>query len=184
MIPAALDELSAALASLFSAHGQAYQALGAQAARFHDQFVQALNAGANLYAGSPLQQLSKAAQLNFNTNLVNNELGFDRWLVTNEVGLEQPFFGADSALNGVINRGFNVGNLLVGTGEQALNTVVGALVPANFTSSLLTGSGAQVFNGGQIGGLADAFDQSLMVAADLAGLVTSRYDRARSVRLR
>ncbi|VBA53729.1 Triacylglycerol lipase [Mycobacterium pseudokansasii] len=34
VIPAALDEVSAALASLFSAHGQAYQALSAQAARF------------------------------------------------------------------------------------------------------------------------------------------------------
>ncbi|ETW23753.1 hypothetical protein MGAST_12500 [Mycobacterium gastri 'Wayne'] len=55
LIPAALDEVSAALASLFSAHGQAYQgyqALSAQAAHFHDQFVQALNAGANLYASA------------------------------------------------------------------------------------------------------------------------------------
>ncbi|VBA53726.1 hypothetical protein LAUMK142_04261 [Mycobacterium pseudokansasii] len=164
--------------------------------------MQALNAGANLYAsaeaanaspmqaaqkllsapgqalaggspGSPLQRL-ESAQIKFTTTLVNNELGFNHWLLTNEVGLEQRFFGTDSALNGVINRGFNVGNLLVGTGEQALNTVVGAPVPANFTSSLLTGSGAQVFNGGQIGGLAGAFDQGLMVAADLAGLVTGR----------
>ncbi|VBA41517.1 PE-PGRS family protein PE_PGRS18 [Mycobacterium attenuatum] len=199
MAPAALDEVSEAIASLFSAHGQAYQALSAQVARLHDQFVQAMNAGANLYAsaeaanvsplqaaqgalgapgqalaasspGSPLQQL-EAAQISVNSALVNNELGFNHWLLTNEVGLEQRFFGTDSALNGVINRGFNVGNLLVGTGEQALNTVVGAQVPANFISSLLTGSGAQVFNGGQIGGLAGAFDQSLVVNADLAGLV-------------
>ena len=37
--------MSAAIAALFSAHGQGFQALGAQAAAFHAQFVQALNAG-------------------------------------------------------------------------------------------------------------------------------------------
>ncbi|ETW23752.1 hypothetical protein MGAST_12495 [Mycobacterium gastri 'Wayne'] len=33
--------------------------------------------------------------------------------MTKEVGLEQRFFGTDSALNGVINRGFNVGKTSV-----------------------------------------------------------------------
>jgi PE family len=37
VLAAAADEVSAAVASLFGAHGQAYQALGAQAARFHQQ---------------------------------------------------------------------------------------------------------------------------------------------------
>jgi len=49
-LPAAEDEVSAEIAALFSAHGQGLQALGAQAAAFHDQFVQALNAGAGSYA--------------------------------------------------------------------------------------------------------------------------------------
>src|ERR1700730_15624448 len=39
---AAEDEVSAAIAALLSAHGQGYQALSAQAATFHEQFVQAL----------------------------------------------------------------------------------------------------------------------------------------------
>ena len=43
MLAAAEDEVSAAIAALFSAHGQGFQALGAQAAAFHAQFVQALN---------------------------------------------------------------------------------------------------------------------------------------------
>ena len=38
--------MSAAIAAVFSAHGQSYQALSAQAAAFHDQFVQALTASA------------------------------------------------------------------------------------------------------------------------------------------
>ena len=49
IVVAAEDEVSAAIAELFSAHGQGFQALGAQAAAFHEQFVQALTAGAASY---------------------------------------------------------------------------------------------------------------------------------------
>jgi hypothetical protein len=197
VIPAALDEVSAAIAAMFGAHGQSFQALSAQAALFHDQFVQALNAGASAYAsadanvvqtlagavpasaqavasspaGSLLQQI-ETAQINFNTNLVNSELSFNYALLTNEIGLEQRIFGTNSALNGVINRSFNVGNLLWGTGQQTVNTLVGAPVPTTFTSGLLTGSAAQVFNSGAVGGPLGAFDQSLVVGADFAGLIT------------
>ena len=52
VLAAAEDEVSTAIASLFGAHGQAYQALGAQAAAFHQEFVQLLNAGAARYAGA------------------------------------------------------------------------------------------------------------------------------------
>jgi hypothetical protein len=52
VMPAALDEVSATIAALFGTHAQAYQALSAQATRFHSQFVQLLNAGANAYAGA------------------------------------------------------------------------------------------------------------------------------------
>ncbi len=61
------DEVSAAIAALFSAHGQAYQVLSAQAAAFHDQFVRTLAAGAASYASaeaanaSPLQALQALA---------------------------------------------------------------------------------------------------------------------------
>ena len=41
VIAAGGDEVSAAIASLFSGHGQQFQALSAQAAAFHSQFVQA-----------------------------------------------------------------------------------------------------------------------------------------------
>ncbi|MCV7102459.1 PE family protein [Mycobacterium palustre] len=46
---AAADEVSTQIAALFGAHAQEYQALGAQAAAFHSQFVQALTAGASSY---------------------------------------------------------------------------------------------------------------------------------------
>ena len=195
VMPPAMDEVSEAISCMFGAHGQAYQALSARAAQFHAQFVEALTAGANAYAGaeasvvqtmqsgvaspvqavsaataSPLQQLEQA-QIGFNANLVNAELTFNHQLLTGEVALEQSIFGTDSALNGVINRSFNVGNPLWGTAQQTVNTLVGAPVPTNFTSGLLQGSADQVFNSGQIGGPLGAFDQSLVVGADFAGLV-------------
>src|ERR1700757_4151857 len=51
-LAAAEDEVSAAIAAVFSAHGQGFQALGAQAAAFHEQFVQALTVGAGSYVGA------------------------------------------------------------------------------------------------------------------------------------
>jgi len=40
VLPAGADEVSAGIAALFEAHAQVYQTLSAQAAAFHDQFVQ------------------------------------------------------------------------------------------------------------------------------------------------
>src|ERR1700691_5376761 len=52
VLPAAADEVSAAIAALFSGHAQGFQALGAQAATFHAQFVQLMTAGAGSYAAA------------------------------------------------------------------------------------------------------------------------------------
>ena len=52
VLAAGADEVSAAVASLFAGHGQAFQALSAQAAAFHAQFVQALNGAGATYAAA------------------------------------------------------------------------------------------------------------------------------------
>jgi hypothetical protein len=52
ILPAAEDEVSAAIAAVFSAHGKGFQALGAQAAAFQEQLVRALTAGAESYTGA------------------------------------------------------------------------------------------------------------------------------------
>ena len=52
MVAAAEDEVSAAIAAVFSAHGQGFQTLGAQAAAFQAQFVQALSSGAGSYVSA------------------------------------------------------------------------------------------------------------------------------------
>jgi hypothetical protein len=65
VIVAAQDEVSAAIASLFSNYGQQYQALSAQAAAFHAEFAQSLSGAGNAYAvaeaanANPLQTLQQ-----------------------------------------------------------------------------------------------------------------------------
>jgi hypothetical protein len=66
LVPAAEDEISAAIAGLFGAHAQEFHALAAQAAAFHDRFVQAVGAGAGSYvsaeganAGALLQRVQQ-----------------------------------------------------------------------------------------------------------------------------
>ncbi|MGB9305075.1 MAG: PE family protein, partial [Mycobacterium sp.] len=52
VLPAAADEVSTAIANLFGDYAQEYQALHAQAATFHSEFVSALTAGAGSYASA------------------------------------------------------------------------------------------------------------------------------------
>jgi hypothetical protein len=65
VLAAGADEVSATIAALFDAHAQAYQALSAQAALFHQQFVQLMSGGAAQYAmteaanASPLQTVGQ-----------------------------------------------------------------------------------------------------------------------------
>ena len=49
---AGADEVSAAIAALFGSHGQEFQALSAQAAAFHDEFVGLMKSGSGAYLGS------------------------------------------------------------------------------------------------------------------------------------
>lgn len=49
-IPAGADAVSTELAAMFGAHAEAFQAISAQAAAFHDQFVQLMNLGSQTYA--------------------------------------------------------------------------------------------------------------------------------------
>ncbi|OBF78836.1 hypothetical protein A5791_12065 [Mycobacterium sp. 852002-51163_SCH5372311] len=58
---AGADSVSAELAALFGAHGQMYQALSNQAALFHSQFVQLMNAGGAQYALSEAANASPLA---------------------------------------------------------------------------------------------------------------------------
>jgi hypothetical protein len=52
VVPAAADEVSALTAAQFVAHAQTYQAISAQAAAIHQQFVTMLGTSAGSYAAT------------------------------------------------------------------------------------------------------------------------------------
>jgi hypothetical protein len=63
VLAAAEDEVSAAIAGLFSDHGQQFQSLGAQAAEFHRQFARTLNGAGSAYAAAEAANAAPAAGL-------------------------------------------------------------------------------------------------------------------------
>jgi hypothetical protein len=65
--PAAADEVSAAIAQLFSQHAQDYQAVAAEAAAFHGQFVQNLTSSAAAYAS--IEDFSASLMQGFKVSL-------------------------------------------------------------------------------------------------------------------
>ena len=78
LMAAAADEVSSAIASLFSGHAQEYQALSAQVTAFEEEFVRALSAAGGAYAAAeavnagPLQPLvdEVLGAINAPTNLL------------------------------------------------------------------------------------------------------------------
>ncbi|BBZ48260.1 PE domain-containing protein [Mycobacterium parmense] len=113
LLVAADDEVSAAVAALFSNHASAFQALSARAAAFHTQLVATLNAGAGAYAtaeaanalplASPLQALQDNASGLLSSapvqNLEQNVLGVIN--APTEALLSRPLIG--NGVNGSTN---------------------------------------------------------------------------------
>src|ERR1700761_3807704 len=91
---AAADEVSTAIAALLGSHGNAYQAIGAQAAAFHEQFVQALSLGAGAYAAA---EAANASPL----DTIVQEL-LDLINAPTEALLGRPLIG-DGANGGTVN---------------------------------------------------------------------------------
>src|SRR5271156_4032122 len=56
---AAGDEVSTAVSALFGEHGQEFQALSAQAAAFHEDFVSLLNGGAAAYLSTEIANIEQ-----------------------------------------------------------------------------------------------------------------------------
>jgi len=99
VVAAAGDEISAAIAAVFSGHGQAFQAASAQAARVHSQFVQALSGAAGAYAaaegaaaGTLTQRWPAPRFLNFGHYLTINPLN-DRFYPYHTISNPQRTYG-------------------------------------------------------------------------------------------
>ena len=76
VLAAAQDEVSAAIAELFSAHGQGFQALSARAAAFHSQFMQALNHAGSAFGLTEAANASALPSSPMSPNLLVNP-GFE-----------------------------------------------------------------------------------------------------------
>ncbi|ORW44053.1 hypothetical protein AWB90_16080 [Mycobacterium paraense] len=171
VMAAAGDEVSAAIAALFSRQGSAYQALGAQAAAFHAQLVQTLNAGAGAYAAAeasnaaPLQALEDGA-----LGVINapTELLLGRPLIGNGVNgiTDAAGVGTPGGAGGLLwGRGGNGGNStaegvpggaggpagLLGTGGTGGQGGWGAPGGAGGTGGFLLGNGGEGGVGGPSG---------------------------------
>ncbi len=72
VLAAGADEVSAAIAALFSEYAQGYQSLSAQAAAFHAEFVQSLNFGAVSYTSA---EAAAASQLQNALDLLTHPPG-------------------------------------------------------------------------------------------------------------
>lgn|GEM_PF-1432589 len=153
LLPAAADEVSTAIAGVFSDYASAYQTLTARAAAFHAQFGQALAAGATAYAGteatnaSPLSVASAAA-----LGAVNAPAAalFGRPLIGN---------GADGTTNvqGVGTAG-GAGGLLYGNGGRGGNSTAPGVNGGAGGSAGLIGNGGNGGTGGPgaLGGVGGA----------------------------
>jgi PE family len=116
VLAAGADEISTAVASLFSQHARAFQALGAQAASFHQQFVQLMNVGAGQYASaeaanaSPLQNLAQELQAAVNAPvqklLGSTPIGGLNTLLSG--GLSKLNLGSNLNLGGLANVPYNL----------------------------------------------------------------------------
>ncbi|WP_459797604.1 PE family protein, partial [Mycobacterium riyadhense] len=135
------DDVSAAIASVFSKEAQAYQALTARMEAFHQQFVQALNAGAAAYASAEdvnvLQVLEQQALalINTPTNLL----------------LGRPLIG-DGANGTAPGEAGQAGGLLYGNGGNGAPGAPGKAGGAGGDAGLIGSGGAGGAGGNAVSG--------------------------------
>ncbi|POY17019.1 PE family protein, partial [Mycobacterium kansasii] len=165
VLPAGADEVSFAISALFDAHAQAYQALSAQAALFHQQFVQLMSGGAGQYAAAeaanvlPMQVAAAAindpVQALTGRPLIGNGAngapgtgqngGPGGWLLGN---------GGNGGSGAVGQNGGNGGSAgLWGNGGNGAPGGAGAVVPATGGAGMPGGNGGNGGNGGWLYGL-------------------------------
>ena len=117
VLPAPLDEVSAAIAAVFGAHGQTYQALGAQALTFQERFVRLLGDGASMYA---------TAEANIVQALTSAAPGSAQAIVPATVlqsieaaAADPPHINLGPLNTGTLNLGLgNIGNVNLGSGNR------------------------------------------------------------------
>ncbi len=128
--------MSLAISALFGQHAQAYQALSAQATIFHDQFVQALTSGGNLYA---------AAESHTVEQMVLNAIN-----APTQTLFGRPLIG-DGANGTAENPDGQNGGLLFGNGGNGFTQTTAGVAGGNGGSAGLIGNGGAGGGGGAAG---------------------------------
>ncbi|WP_373194432.1 PE family protein, partial [Mycobacterium marinum] len=129
------DEISAAIAELFGNHAQQYQALSAQIARFHDQFVRSLSGAAQTYASA---EATGAAPLQPVLDLINGPT---------QALLGRPLIGNGASGAPGTGQAGGDGGLLIGNGGAGGSGAAGQAGGAGGAAGLIGSGGA-----GGIGG--------------------------------
>ncbi|POY20721.1 PE family protein, partial [Mycobacterium kansasii] len=136
VLAAGADEVSAAIAALFNTHAQAYQSLSAQAASFHAQFIQTMNAGAGAYAAA---EAANASPIQALFNAINEPT---------QVLLGRPLIG-NGADGTAANPNGGAGGLLIGDGGKGYSQAAGSgLAGGNGGAAGLIGNGGHGGAGG------------------------------------
>ncbi|OBI78835.1 hypothetical protein A9X01_26870 [Mycobacterium asiaticum] len=132
---AGADEVSAAIASLFGTHGQAYQQAAAQVRVVHQRFLQALTTSARAYAAAeannvnPLQALGQELLQVINT--------------PTQVLLGRPLIG-DGATGTAAHPTGGDGGLLLGNGGAGYSSTSAGVAGGNGGAAGLIGNGGSV----------------------------------------
>ncbi len=138
VVAAGADEVSAGIAALFSAHAQEYQALSAQAAAFHDQFVHTLTAAARWYTAT---EIANAAAMRVVLGAVN---------APTQTLLGRPLIG-DGAHGTAPGQPGGAGGLLFGNGGNGAAGAVGQVGGAGGAAGLFGIGGAGGAGGYRLG---------------------------------
>ncbi|QNI06890.1 PE family protein [Mycobacterium kubicae] len=155
LVAAGADEVSAAISQLFGAHGQEFQALHAQAAAFHEEFVSLLNAGAGAYASAEAagtQTLLSAA------------------VAPVEAFLGQPLLGGGAALTGQIQ-----------ASVQALTGGISGVPGVSSLLSALETTGGDALTGGLPALINNANAFGATVAAPYQALVANTVNNLQAI---
>ncbi|WP_155772016.1 PE family protein, partial [Mycobacterium asiaticum] len=128
LLAAGTDEVSSAIASLFSGHGLAYQQVATRISAFHDEFVRTLAAGASAYADAEATNAALLDAINAPTRAL----------------LGRPLIG-DGAAGTAANPDGQAGGLLYGNGGAGYTSMSEGIAGGR-------GGDAGLFGNGGVGG--------------------------------
>ncbi|OBH04136.1 MULTISPECIES: PE family protein [unclassified Mycobacterium] len=169
LLPAAADEVSAAISATFGNFGQEFQGLSAQAQAFHAEFVRLLSAGARAYLSTEIANAEQAV-----ANAINEPA---------EAILGSPLVGAGAAqsvgasglLGGLLGGGTSGGSLLGGLtgGTSGASGLLGGLTGGSGgLLGGLTGGGGLLGGVGSLGGVLGSLGSLGSLGPNLGSLLT------------